>query len=193
MKKNIFTSFQDFPFSVQDKENLLTAIRSMQFSKNSPVFSQGEICTRIYLVRSGLVKLNYLTPDGKETIKSFIAEGGLFGALSCLLAGESSTYSAIAMEDLVVESLDYAQLQQLSENSLALQKLLTQFFQQLALSKEIREYEFLCLSAQQRFSNFCTRNPQLVSRIRQADMALYLGITPIALSRLKGRNKSLQD
>jgi len=58
---------------------------------------------------------------------------------------------------------------------------------ELAIKKERREYEFLCLSAPQRFALLKQRSPELVSRLTQNDIARYLGITPVALSRIKQR------
>ena len=57
----------------------------------------------------------------------------------------------------------------------------------MGLKKELREHDLLCLSAEERYRNFLNDSPALVERITQMDMARYLGITPIALSRIKGR------
>jgi len=36
---------------------------------------------------------------------------------------------------------------------------------------------------------FDDENPHLANRVTQADIARYLGITPVALSRIRGRAK----
>ena len=187
MKKKALPSLFGFPVSDDDQDRISAAVRTQHFKKNEIIFAQGEVCQQIYVIRSGLVKLSYLTLQGKEAIKSFISEDELFGSLYSQLTGGGSTFSAVALEDLDVEVLDYSLLQKLIERSPDLQKMLMHFFQQLALKKEIREYEFLCLSAKQRYDKLCTESPALVKRIKQRDLALYLGITPIALSRLKHR------
>ncbi|MDH5232185.1 MAG: Crp/Fnr family transcriptional regulator [Gammaproteobacteria bacterium] len=179
---------QALPLTGEAKSKIQKSLNKLSFNKDQTIFHQGEVCTSLYFIRSGLVKLSYITTEGKELIKSFIAEGGMFGSLYSQLTGEGSTFNATALEDLAVDVLDYTALIQAGENSLEMQKIFVNFFQQLALSKEMREYEFLCLSAQQRYKKFCEQYPQIVSRIRQADLALYLGITPIALSRLKHRS-----
>mgnify|MGYP000029324209 FL=1 len=179
--------FRALPVSEGDRHRLGQSIRVQAFKRGTTIFNSGEVCTDIYLIRSGLVKLDYCTRDGKELIKSFIAEGEVFGSLYSQLTGKGATYSAVALEDVEVDMLSYSVLEALCKNNPELQNVLLSFFQQLALSKEIREYEFLCLSAQDRYQSFCDQNPDLVTRIRQADLALYLGITPVALSRLKHR------
>ncbi|MBL4788193.1 MAG: hypothetical protein JKY60_03815, partial [Kordiimonadaceae bacterium] len=64
---------------------------------------------------------------------------------------------------------------------------MTDLLLSLAMKKERREYELLCLSAEQRYRLLLERQPDLVSKIKQQDIALYLGITPVALSRIKKR------
>lgn len=179
--------FRALPVSEDEKYRVGQSIRPQVFKKGATIFNNGEVCTDVYLIRSGLVKLGYCTRDGKELIKSFIAEGGVFGSLYSQLTGKGATYSAVALEDVEVDTLSYSILEALCRNNPELRNLLLSFFQQLALSKEMREYEFLCLSAQDRYQSFCDRNLDLVARIKQADLALYLGITPVALSRLKHR------
>jgi len=190
LKNFSLSSFEDFPVSDHDKARIKRAIKRRNFKKSDIIIQQGEVCPEIYFIRSGLVKLSYSTLDGKEFIKSFIPEGGLFGSLYSQLTGGGSTFSAIALEDLDVEVMAFSTLQELIQDYPAFQQFALNLFQQLALKKEIREYEFLCLSAQQRYEKFCQQQPELIERIKQADLALYLGITPIALSRMKHRHKA---
>lgn len=189
MKKIPLPHFSELPLSEEQRSRLPGQIKPMNFAKGESVFSQGEVCRRLYYLRSGMVKLSYTTLDGKEMIKSFITEGEIFGSLHSQITRGESTFSAIALEPLQVDALDYTILQQMINENPELQKLMLHFFQQLALKKEIREYEFLCFSAAQRYQKLCDENPDLIDRVKQADLALYLGITPIALSRLKHREE----
>ena len=54
------------------------------------------------------------------------------------------------------------------------------------MKKERREYEFLCLSAEERYRLLIKRSPDLVRQVTQNEIARYLGITPVALSRIRG-------
>ena len=187
METFLLSGFESLPISESDKVLVKQSVRQLSFNKSDTIFRQGEVCTEIYLIHSGLVKLSYLTLEGKEFIKSFIPDGVMFGPLYSLMNGGGSTFSAVALEDLEVEALEFSVLQELIGNYPVLQKFILSFFQQLVLKKEMREYELLCLSAQQRYEKFCQQSPAIVERVKQADLALYLGVTPIALSRMKHR------
>lgn len=53
--------------------------------------------------------------------------------------------------------------------------------------KEAREEMLLCQSPEQSYRNFLLQNEELAKRLPQGDIARYLGITPVAFSRIKRR------
>ena len=62
---------------------------------------------------------------------------------------------------------------------------------QFAMKKEKREFEFLCQSAEERFRMLAKNSPSLVEKVTQNDLARYLGITPVGLSRIKKRTLNM--
>lgn len=187
MEKPQNLAFAALPFTPQQLERLAKKMKPRNFNKGDVLFHQGEVDEHIYLLHRGLVKLSYLTPQGKELIKSFLEEGSMVGSLYCLLHGGAASFSAIALEPVTAEMLPFSLFSEMIEENPELQRFAVGFFQQLALKKELREYELLCLSASERYQSFVEQHPELLGRIKQAELALYLGITPIALSRLKNR------
>ena len=182
-----FAGFESLPISESDKHRLAREVDVLKFHKGELIIRQNECCSRVFFIRSGLIKLSYITLEGKEFIKSFLQKGDLLGSLYSQISGGGSTFNAEAMDAVEVEALDYCIFQELIEKNTSLQLFALNFFRHLALKKEMREYELLCLSAEQRYERFCEKHPLLVKKIKQADLALYLGITPIALSRIKHR------
>ena len=81
----------------------------------------------------------------------------------------------------------YELFQNVCYEDTALVRMFFDFTQWLGLKKEIREYQLLCLSAEEAYADFKRTSPDLVKRLTQIDLARYLGITPIALSRIKKR------
>ena len=56
-----------------------------------------------------------------------------------------------------------------------------------AMKKERREFELLCLSAEERYKLLLERSPDIAKNVTQNDISRYLGITPVALSRIRKR------
>lgn len=155
--------------------------------KGEFVFKQGDIDTSIYVVTSGLLKAYYLTVDGKELVKSFIQEQEFIGSLIACHTAKPCTFSLMCLEDSLLLEIPFSKLQKAINHRPELSGMVNNGLMNLAIKKERREYEFLCLSATERYALFKERTPDLINRVTQNDIARYLGITPVALSRIKQR------
>lgn len=162
-------------------------IRQRRFRAGDTLFVADVPWPWLNVVREGLVKLVYLREDGSERIKSFIPEGGFFASLAGLAPGGLTTFSAVAMADGALEQLSYPQILAFGERHLAWQKALRAGIEHYGVRKEKRERELLMLRPEQRYRAFMQESPELAARVPQKDLALYLGITPVALSRIRGR------
>jgi len=158
--------------------------------KGELLFKQGDVDTSIYVVISGLLKAYYLTLEGKELVKSFIQEGEFIGSLIACNSTEPCTFSLMCLEDCSLLRVPFSDLQAASISNPDFSSIITNALVSLAIKKERREYEFLCLSAQARYNLFKQRNQSIIDRVTQNDIARYLGITPVALSRIKQRGNS---
>ncbi len=168
-------------------EQLESLAKVQKVDQRQYLFRQSERCNNFFMIRQGLVKASYTTLDGRELIKSFIREGQCIASMHTIAACEPSPFGVIALEPCTLLTISGTDLQRLAEQSHAFARSLNKLFMEVAMKKERREYEFLCLSAQQRYKLLVQREPTLLSRLKQADIARYLGITPVALSRIRAR------
>lgn len=168
---------------------LESAIKQHTLDAGELLIRQGEAAPNLYFVTSGLVKMYYITDDGKEFVKSFLPEGSFAGSLMAQMENGDSAFSVVCLEHTTVESAPFNQMQKLFDTVPEAMLFGMRFFQALSLKKEKREFGFLCLSPEKRYQQFVADNQGLVDRITQADIARYLGITPVALSRIKKRTR----
>lgn len=166
---------------------LQAAARVRVFKKGEHVFSQGEKCADVFFIRRGLVKLYFDTVDGKEWIKSFVADEGIFGSRSAQSTEQGSLFSVVCLEETEVEVFPYELFERICLSEPDIAREVFHFTQWLGLKKEMREYQLLCMSAEERYLSFIKNSSNLASRLTQVDIARYLGVTPIALSRIKKR------
>lgn len=151
------------------------------------LFGTGSAHPYVYCVRFGLCKLVYDTANGDEWIKAFAAEGQLFASASALAQGGRTTFSAVAVEESVVEKLDYRLIRKLADRHIAWERTLSNAFHSYGAGKEKREMELLTMSAEERYRQFLREHPALTGRVPQRDLARFLGVTPVGLSRIKRR------
>lgn len=158
-------------------------------AKGTFLFRQGDHSDHFFIFRQGMAKAYYETIDGKEFIKSFIQENECIASMQVIVAGNPSPFNLITVENSrfleVRGDRLLAAVQEDAEFSRALNSMLLQ----VAMKKERREHELLCLSAEQRYLLLCRRSPDLIQRLSQTDVARYLGITPVSLSRIRSRTQ----
>jgi len=63
------------------------------------------------------------------------------------------------------------------------------FLEQIFIAKEERESAFVKHSAERRYLDFCADYPELKEQVPLQYIASYIGITPIALSRIRQKLK----
>lgn len=155
--------------------------------RGSFLFHQGDAQPPCVHLRRGLLKATYLTADGKEAIKSFFLAPTLVGSLRAEFEGIPAPYSVEALEDCDVVALPLERLRTTAQSDLSLANELVALLIQLAIKKERREHDFLLLSPEDHYRQLQQDIPDLLGRVTQNDLARYLGITPVALSRIRGR------
>ncbi len=184
MKEFCFDEFMEKILTSQKLEKHFVEDRHR---KGSHIFTQGDVCRDVFCVRRGLIKIYYNTLDGKEWIKTFIADQGIFGSRSSQMLNIPSPFSALCLEDTEIVSFPYDQFEDACFEDMQLARAVFRFTQWLGTRKELREYQLLCLPVEEAYQDFVHTNPALLGRLKQIDIARYLGITPVALSRIKKR------
>jgi CRP-like cAMP-binding protein len=160
------------------------------FHKGSFLFRQGERAGNLFIIQQGLVKAYYETRDGREFIKSFVREDEFIGSMQAIVANNPNPFTVISIEDCRALEISKTALLDLVAREPKATEALNSLLLKLAMKKERREYELLCLSAEERYLLFCNRESALLTRLSQNDIARYLGITPVALSRIRKRCRS---
>ena len=163
-------------------------LRSRQFAPGEFLLREGEVGNEYDFIASGLIRLFYTTQDGKEFNKSFIAEGGIAGSLGSVLRGLPSRFSIEALEPTTVVAIPANIMERFYERHPCWERVGRRFAESLALKKEKREAAFLLDSAQMRYQQFLSEYPDLENRIAQYHIASYLGITDVALSRIRKKS-----
>jgi CRP-like cAMP-binding protein len=179
-------SFDEWWNCIEEAGLLQRAIKR-SWMRGQTVFSQGEVYTDLVVLTEGLVKLYYDTADGKEWIKSFIVNRGVFGSRLSQALHRPSPFSACCLENSRTIHIPYPLFSKACVENRALAHATHSLSQWLGVRKEEREHDLLCLSAEDRYRKFISTEAALAARITQIDMARYLGITPVALSRIKNR------
>jgi len=90
---NIFKGMSD-----SDMKSIETMVKTDHIRRSDPVYLQGEPTRWIYFLKEGLIKLSFVTEDGKTATLALMEPGEIFGELDLNDKAESQT-EAVALED----------------------------------------------------------------------------------------------
>lgn len=146
----------------------------------------GEPARHVWWVRQGLLRFYFLSAEGLERNKSFHAEGAWVGS-GVPLRSTPSAYAIEALEATEVLELSYPSLEDVIACFPAIEAvhadaLVWTFSEQVA-----REAELLSEDAASRYTRFLRERPALAARLPLHHIASHLGITNVALSRIRRR------
>ncbi|MET0357103.1 MAG: Crp/Fnr family transcriptional regulator [Cellvibrio sp.] len=171
--------------------DLASATTQYQLRPGEALFRSAERQPYAFVINQGIIKLVYETPNGDLWIKGFAEAGICFASLTALQENGVTSFSAYAVTDAIVERIEYKKLQHLADQHIEWQRALTNAFKYYGQRKEQREMELLTLTPEERYLLFINKHPELVAVLRQVDIASYIRITPVALSRIRARIKTV--
>ncbi|MFZ5671034.1 MAG: Crp/Fnr family transcriptional regulator [Pseudomonadota bacterium] len=169
-------------------ETLAPSITRRVYPRGRQIFGQGMPDLTLRFLERGVVRLAYEHEDGRRSSKSIITEGDLVASATALAGGPAS-FSATALTQVELLAIPFPAIERLMARHIAWERVARKLFAGLARIKEQREFEFLTLTAEARWRALMARRPDLVTRVSQAELAALIGITPVALSRIKGRSR----
>jgi CRP-like cAMP-binding protein len=155
------------------------------FESGAYLVREGEYLDCFYFIVKGLVRFYYATEDGKIYNKHFAMENGFAGSLRCFVLRAPCPFYIQTLEPTETIVLPHHQLLKQLDRHPCWERLMRKNAEQLVLLKEDREKAFLLDSLEVRYRRFIETYPNLANRIPQYHIASYLGVTDVALSRIR--------
>lgn len=156
------------------------------FAAGDTLLRAGEAADKVWLVHKGLVRLYFLSAEGVERNKSFHAEGAwIAGGMPPLVV--PSLYTIEALEPVEAIELSYAALAACMRDFPVVKPVVDEALGCVFAGQAVREAELLMQDAATRYQRFVEERPDLAARLPLHHVASHLGITNVALSRIRGR------
>lgn len=92
-------------FSLEDAERIENLSEMVKVKRRHVIFMPGDTSDKIYLLKSGLVKISRVTEDGKELTLFFLSPGDVFGETALVDKSPRNTL-AQAYEDCVLQVIE---------------------------------------------------------------------------------------
>ena len=175
------------PISIERRESINSLISSSKQKKAGEyLVNQDEICNKLFFLKKGITKMIY-EKDNKTFIKDFVFENNFVSVYESFINRKPARYSLKAVTDCEYDVIQYQDLQKAYNEVPALKELQLIMTEHIYLNVSNRLESLITLSAEERYLELIKIRPNLVNEIPQFMLASYLGITDVALSRIRGR------
>jgi CRP-like cAMP-binding protein len=168
-------------------EAALPLFHARMLDRGEYLLRAGDMATLAGVLVSGLLREHFVTERGVERTKSFVTPLQFTGSLADLLSGKPSRAFIVAEESSRVVLAQHAELRRLEQAWPDWATAARRSLEYLLQDKAEREFQFMCLDAEQRYAAFLVRYPHLEATVAASHIASYLAITPVHLSRLRAR------
>jgi CRP/FNR family transcriptional regulator, anaerobic regulatory protein len=178
-----------YPVSKELKNDLVKSLLIEQLPKKTLLLKEGHVFSKMYFIEKGLARAYYFDED-KEITSWFMKEGDFVISVHSFYKQAPSKENIELLEDAVLASITYAQLQELYKKHLEfnfISRVLTEHYYSLS---EERIFAMRQMTAQHRFDFFNKAYPEILSRVPLKQIATFLRMTPETLSRLRAQRIS---
>ena len=176
------------PISNSALDKVLDLMQVVHFEKGELITKVGQHNKSEYFGTQGICKTFLYNPEGEEISLSFFMENSIVSPyttrnkdgksilnIRCLMATEVVTIEADAFEKLMIDDLEIRHF----ANTVLRNELMTKVQKEIGLAS---------LPGKERLQILRVQYPNIENLIPHADIASYLGITTISLSRLRTKS-----
>jgi CRP-like cAMP-binding protein len=186
MKTQFIHFLQQQGASADDVDVLTSQAQAMTLPAKTLLAPQGQCLQHFYWLFSGIGHACYITAGGKSFSKEFYWEGDWVIGFEPLVSEQPLPYQQETLSECQLMALPISLLKHWRMRR---HPWYTRLLESQLLHKENKERLLLLNNPEQRYVYFCQHYPFLRNRLTDYQIAGYLGITPISLSRIIARLK----
>lgn len=149
-------------------------MKTITVKKGQFLQRKGDLNSKVYSVKSGLLRSYAIDEKGKEHIFMFAPENWII----------ADNLPQEVPSDLFIDALEDSEIVVLEKN-IDKENHSHKLIRRLSVLQK-RVIMLMSASAIERYHDFENMYPQIIQRVPQKMIASYLGITPEALSKVKG-------
>jgi len=176
-----------YPISRKIYDQLLSITVFKQIKSNTRLVNFGDVPQKLYLLNKGVSRVVFVSEDGKELTKSLFTPIDIFASFTSLLEKTPSNLIYETLTPCDIYEIDHKAFAKLCNTNVEVLKFYTRFLESLFKVGEISHLEVASLDAKQRYLKLRKLIPEIDNLIPQYQIASYLNITPVQLSRIRAK------
>ena len=170
----------------QEAYEILKSLSSYKRIKQGEILvEQGSKSNKISFLSSGLIRAYQVLESGKEITKNLYSNFSFVGPFSSLLKNEPSLLTHEALTDCVLYEINFKGFIEHSKTNIELSNLYNRILEHIFILYEKKYLNHISLNATERYEILKKQIPNIENLIPQYQIASYLNITAVQLSRIK--------
>ncbi len=184
---NALNSFKQLTgFSESELAIVLGYFETKNVIRKTTLLHAGDIANEVYFISEGCIRL-FCEKDGQELSTYFFTENMFAGTYDSFISRRPSRYSIETLEDCQVLTLSYDILQELYVVFPKMNEFVRKSIEDRFVILHDLFTSYLLNSPEERYISLQKERPDLLNRVPQHQIASFLGITPVSLSRIRNR------
>jgi CRP-like cAMP-binding protein len=173
-------------FSDAELRLLMKYFEPRDIKKKSALLKAGKTAEEVYFIVSGCMRLFY-DKDGADISAYFFTDLMFAGAYDSFASRQPSRHSIETVEDCHVLAISHKGWQQLFIELPKMHAFVLKVIEERFISLHKLYTSLILDTPEERFLNLIKERPDILQRIPQHQIATFLGITPVSLSRIRNR------
>jgi CRP-like cAMP-binding protein len=154
--------------------------------KNRDLQPIGHTCRTLYFINRGSARIYYFKNE-LDITESFAFENQIVARMESLFTGKPSRKGIQMLEDSEVVAIGAGALFRLYNDYPDIERLFRKIFEAGYVDTINRLESLQFHNAEERYRDLLETSPDVLKRVPLKHIASYLGITPVSLSRIRGR------
>lgn len=180
-------------FSQQEIEEITSYFQFKQIKKNDYFIKQGQITSHEGFVTKGLFKQFIIDKNDKEHTLFFSVENMWISDITSFLERTPSQTNIKALEDSEILIISIDDEISLLKKYNKLETMLRIMMQKATIKLQKRLLDNLMKTAEERYLEYLTENPNISKRLTNLNLASYLGVTPEFISIIRRKISNHQS
>ena len=183
---------RQYNFTPVEIEDFISNGLVIKYAKKTLLHREGETPRFFYWVTKGVFRSGFTDKKGNEYTRNFFtADTVPYAVLYGSFATQSPSFSFVeSIEEGEVLSWHYDYIQKLQETNSRWLNFFRKELEKIFYLLENKEFRLYTFTPEERYLAFLKTAPELSNRIPQHYIASYIGVSPEALSRIRGRIQS---
>jgi CRP-like cAMP-binding protein len=175
---------QIYPLSESTFGQLTALMHRQELPKGHILFREGEVSHKVFFIEQGIARA-FCYRNDQEVTFWFGTEGDLIFSYYSYVAGKPGYETVELLERSVVYVVDLGRLQELYQTNIELANWGRKLAEFELIKTEERFMVFQFQSATERYQALLKHHPELIQRVQLSQIASYLGVTQVTLSRIR--------